>query len=412
MLQAIGGVIFLKLANFQLIKQGDSAEYIALADNILQGNGYSTEKEAPYLPNGSRPPGTLVLNLPFRFLFSQHDALAIVTAKIVLLAAALLVVAVAAFFVDGSFAILTGALLTIIPSVMYYSVTPYSSSLPYLLSITAIFASCSVVLRSGKFGYLLLLISSAYSMAIRPAALFPLVMMVLVAFLLGFFFKNDKNLRLQLWGISAIILVGTSVANLGWSLRNLNVLGKFEYSSVNGINILWCNAQGMLPYLDPAGQKEVLATVNSLLIITPEYSGLNQLEISTKMKQEGIRLLWSYKRAFLTSHFVGVLKSLLLFDVFVLNEKLGSASTYLVAAYQFLFTFMGAIGIWLSLQVGNNSQRAFMLLMIAAGGISVLSAGMIGQPRFRLPLEIPVAIGCIFFLQTIFQKSNKSNLRA
>jgi hypothetical protein len=59
---------------------------------------------------------------------------------------------------------------------------------------------------------------------------------------------------------------------------------------------------------------------------------------------------------------------------------------------------MALLGIVGRFRSSHAGQKSLILLMVMAGLVSVLSAGVMGQPRFRFPLEPLVALGTAFFV--------------
>jgi hypothetical protein len=393
--------------DFELITQGDTVQFVNIADNVLGGRGYSSAPEAPWGPDASRTPGMLLTNLPLRFAFGKADVVVAIVGKAMLVAAAALVVVIARYLGAGDYALLGGALLTVIPGVMYYSVNPYSTGLPYLFSTSALFASCALVLQSRRGGALLLALSSAYAIALRPAAIFPLMWLVGLGFALRFFLK-EPELRRKMGRVALAILIGTFSVYLAWSFRNLQLFGSFQYSSVQGFNLLHFNAHKMEPFMDEAGKREL----NQALDAYPQYihdeHGPDQLEIASLQGELGVDLIWRHPWAFLASHFSGILNSLFFFRVRILQEFFGIVPLYAVAAVQTAFTIAGLVGLFKRIGRMDAPRRTLVWMMLTTGAMSLLSSGALARPKFRLPLEIPIALGCMFLVQDIFARGQES----
>jgi len=396
--QALVGVLFLKVMNFSLLKQGDTIEYVTIADNLIAGHGYSAERVSPWRVTASRVPGMLLTNIPLRYFFAGNDAIVTVLGKLILLAAALFTLLLAKFYFESEWAILAAAVFTLIPSVAYYGVNPYSTGPLYVLSYTIIYAGMVSVMQGKRFGGWLVFAGSMYAMSLRPAALFPLMALVGGAIGLGLFFSG-REIRRYLWVIALASALGTGIIYLGWSYRNQVTFNDFSYSSVGGFNLLHFNAVGMEPFLDDVGKREVEAAVEQLPQYIHRYHEPDQMQLSERQGSEGKRLLIKYPVQFLESHLLGSLRSFVMFDVELLNRFAGGIATLAVAAFQSLLTLMALIGMIRQLRIGDDKGRALILLIGFVGSISILSAGMLGEPRFRLPLEPLIALGIVFFIK-------------
>jgi hypothetical protein len=225
-MQALVGSFFIGATSFELREQGDSEEYINLADNILHGNGYSIMTEEPYAPHASRTPGTLIVNVPFRLLFADSDVLASIVAKLLLALVAFLVAKLSGHF-SGVNPYLVAAVVTLIPSISFYGVNPYSTGLPYAIALALLFVGCSLVFESIWYGAIVICIGSAYVIGVRPAAIFPLMIISIVAIILAVFYWSNYILRLRLLTITIAVLVGFLSIYLGWSYRNLQTFGQY-----------------------------------------------------------------------------------------------------------------------------------------------------------------------------------------
>jgi hypothetical protein len=237
-----------------------------------------------------------------------------------------------------------------------------------------------------------------YAMSLRPAALFPLMALVGGAVGLSFFFSGPE-IRRSLWVIALSSALGASIIYLGWSYRNQVIFHTFSYSSVGGYNLLHYNAVGMEPFLDDAGRQEVEAAVEKLPQNIHLYYEPDEMQLSQRQGAEGKRLILKYPVQFLESHLLGSLRSFVMFDVELLDRFAGGIVPLVVAAYQSLLTLIALVGIIRQLRISDAKGRALILLISFVGFISLLSAGMLGQPRFRFPLEPLVALGVVFFVK-------------
>jgi hypothetical protein len=66
-----------------------------------------------------------------------------------------------------------------------------------------------------------------------------------------------------------------------------------------------------------------------------------------------------------------------------------------------LLGILGIIAYWKAL---STLHRIALLLMLTVGVISILSGGALFSPRFRIPLDVLLAVGCALFVIRVLQK--------
>lgn len=397
-IQAIGAAIFVVATDFKLIEQGDTAEYVTIADNIIAGRGYSGENVEPYRPTTSRGPGMLLVNIPFRLLFSESDLGAVVAAKLILLLAVVLVLFTVFYFEQSPLVYLVAPILTVLPTVAYYFVNPYASSPTLLLAMSAIYLSIVLLFQGRKFAVIILTIACLYAISSREAALIPLFWIIVGSFFFSFLHKAPevkRNFRI----ISVVVLISTSAFYFLWSYRNQITFGQFQFSTIQGYNLLHASAFSMMPYLDDKGQAEIEAGLEAYPIYITRYHESDQLEVSNQQSQEGLRLIRKYPVAFVTSHIVGTLRGLFVFDVDILEEKLGQWAITLITLIQIALTIIAVIGLIRLTFSLQPEKRLVLVLIVGAGIFSLLSGASFGEPRFRISLEPMIALGCIIFFK-------------
>ncbi|MBL8097779.1 MAG: hypothetical protein JNK81_01280 [Anaerolineales bacterium] len=398
LVQALGAAAFVAMTDFKLIEQGDTAEYVTIADNLIAGRGYSGENVEPYRPTTSRGPGMLLVNIPFRLLFSESDLGAVVAAKLILLLAVGLTLYVAFYFEKSALVYLVAPILTVLPTIAYYFVNPYASSPTLLLAMGAIYLSIVLIFQGRNFAFVLLTLASIYAISSREAALLPLAWIIFGSLLFSFLHKSPE-IRRYFRLISIAVLVGTSAFYFLWSYRNQITFGQYQFSSIQGFNLLHASAYSMLPYLDNEGRAEVEASLENYPIYITRYHESDQLDIANQQGQEGTRLIRKYPAAFVMSHVVGTLRGLLIFDVDILEEKLGEWAIVLVTLIQIAVTIIAIIGlVKLTLNLPTE-KRLVLALIIGAGIVSLLSGASFGEPRFRISLEPMMALGCVIFFK-------------
>jgi hypothetical protein len=384
----IGAIVFLQLP----ISTGwDNEEYIRTADNVLAGHGFSIEDAPPFRPNGFRTPGPLLLNMPLRLLSHNSDIAAALISRMALSLGALLCVLVAVQLSLGKYALLTGSLFILTPTMFYYSMLAYSTELPYAVACGLLEAGTILYLsKASHAGLTLIGLSSLYALYLRPAALFVLIAYTGSCALAAILIKQVLRRRLLIAGTAC--LLGAGIAYTTWCYRTYIVFHAFEYSTVSGENLLKWNAQGMRPFLDRRGTEELDESLNKYPIKLQRYSGPDQFVLSDQEGKEGLRLIFKYPMAFLRSHLRGASASAFLFCPASLQSRQSSLCIGMSIVH-FGFLLFGTVGLILLFPLLNPAQRAALLIIAVVGIVSVLTGGALYSPRFRIPLDIPLVVG-------------------
>ena len=386
----VGALVFLDLP---VSTETDSVEYINAADNVLARGRLSIESVPPYRPSGFRTPGPNLLNIPLRVLSGRSDLAAALITRLVVLLAACLCVLNAAQLAVGEYSLLAGPLLILTPTMFYYSMLPYSTELPYSVACNVLQLGTLLYLsKASRVGAALIGLSSLYALLLRPAALFVLIAYVGGCALIAI--VADGALRRRIVVAAVLCFLGASIAYASWSFRNYVVFGAFQFSTVSADNLLRYNAGGMEPFLDDQGKQELRNSLKQHRVVLQQYNDADQFVIAGQDSREGVRLLLKYPVAFLQSHLLGTLESILIFRPAMLASR-GRAVVVALSAAHLIFLVCGTLGLSLLYRTLNGAQRAALLIIVVAGIISALTGGSTHSPRFRIPLDIPLAIGTV-----------------
>ena len=381
------------ISNFE-----DSWQYVGITDNVLAGHGFAIEREFPWRPDGTRTPGMLLINIPLRVLWRGQDLHAALASRLILALAALIVGIIAARTLRSSSGFLAGAALIVTPSISYYTITPFETELHYLLALSLLFLGTLIASSRRLVGLLLVATASGYALLLRPAAQFPLIATALV-------YLAWVRLTRKTWrngtalGLCMAVIVGTSLAYVLWGARNYAVFGAFAFSTVPGNNLLHVNAAGMRPFLDDRAVREINEAIAAHPIQIPLYApmpphyGMNQFVYAAEQSRAGRALIQKHPLAFLVSHCVGSFRAFSIFEPKMLTTHFGMLPAYVISSAQMIFTVGGFLGIARLWKNCEPEHRLVVAAMLAAGIVSVISAGVLASPRFRLPLEIPLATG-------------------
>jgi hypothetical protein len=172
-------------------------------------------------------------------------------------------------------------------------------------------------------------------------------------------------------------------------VRNYLVFGAFAFSTIPGNNLLLHNAAEMRPFLDNNAAQEV----SEALVAFQRNYGSDQFAEAAERARVGLGLIKKYPRAFLSSHLVGSFRAFAVFDPLFLKDRFGILLVSLLSLVQLGWTAGGLIGIARGWKSCDAKFRLVLAAMLVAGIVSVLTVGALASPRFRLPLEIPLAIG-------------------
>lgn len=391
----IVGIVFLGLP---VSSEIDSVEYIRTADNVVAAHSFSIDQAPPFRPNGFRTPGPLVLNIPLRVLSFKNDIAAALISRLVLVFGAFLCAAIATELGIGKYALLTGTLYILAPTMFYYSMLVYSTELPYSIACGLLELGTILYLSKGsRGGVVLILLSSLYALWLRPAALFVLIAYIGSCVLASFVIK--QGLRRRVLIAAAVCLVGGFVAYTAWCYRNYVDFHDFEYSTVSGENLLKWNARAMEPFLDSNGRQDLSDALEKYPIKLQRYSGADQFVLADQEAKQGLRLLLKYPVPFLESHFRGTLISTFIFRPGALRSR--PVVVIAMSALHCGYLLLGAVGLILLYRTLNLSQRTALLIIVFVGLVSLLSGGALYSPRFRIPLDIVLVVGTTYCLARI-----------
>jgi hypothetical protein len=381
-----------RVVQYPISAAPDAWEYVGITDNVLAGHGFAVERTFPWRPDGARTPGMLFVNIPLRRLFPNHDLYAALASRIVLALIGIMVGIMAMQLLANPYGLLAGAILILTPSVSYYTINPFETELHYLLALSGLFLGISLAFTRRLVGVLVVVVASGYAMLLRPAAQFPLLAVALVCFIWCSVARAKLIKRTALW-LGASVVIGTCSAYLLWCARNDLVFGAFTFSTVPGFNLLHFNAAGMRPFLDHTAAQEVSEALAAYPIRIQRYYGSDQFAVAAEQARVGLNLLKKYPLAFFSSHLVGSFRAFLVFEPMILNTHFGILPVYLISLVQLGFTAGGLVGVARGWKSCDARYHLVLTAMLVAGIVSVLSAGVLASPRFRFPLEIPLALG-------------------
>lgn len=204
----------------------DPAEYRILAENLIEGNGFSTSYEAPYTPQALRTPGYPVF-LASTLLIDTSWFFAIMLQQVLLVSAAFITgLIVLQLFKNEPLSFLATLLILAEPHLFVLSLNTVTESL-FLFLFTLSFYLLSRINKSPVhlIGYAILLSLLIY---VRPSAL------LLVPFFIAGFYMRIGDIRKTL-AVVALVCICVSP----WIIHIHNVSGSFTFSTTPQFNIVY-----------------------------------------------------------------------------------------------------------------------------------------------------------------------------
>lgn len=204
----------------------DPVEYRVLAENLITGNGFSTSREVPYVPQVLRTPGYPAF-LAAALLIDSSWLFAIILQQVLLVCAAFMTgLIVFRLSKHEPLALLATLLVLVEPHLFVLSLNTVTESLFLFLFTLSVFLLTRITGRGASvFWYALLLSSLIY---VRPSAF------LLVPFLITGLYMRIRNIRTI---FAVVVLVCVCVAP--WMLHVRNVSGNLTFSTTPEFNIVY-----------------------------------------------------------------------------------------------------------------------------------------------------------------------------
>ncbi|MEX0931917.1 MAG: glycosyltransferase family 39 protein [Candidatus Paceibacterota bacterium] len=212
---------------------GDTAQYLNLAQNVVEGDGYIYDK-FDGLPNAYRPPGYPAYLMPFVYF---GIPLWVASIPQILLST---LVGVLVFFLARKylhFGVLTSTfagLLTVLePMQAYYSVVLLPDILTTVLLLVGLLYIFSFLEKTHWMHLGIGAVLLGISLYIRPVALY-LGVLLLVAYTLRDYWRG-KIVWIRTGALLFVVVV-MMFAMMPWQARNLNVFGVADFVSAGAYN--------------------------------------------------------------------------------------------------------------------------------------------------------------------------------
>src|SRR3989344_3218721 len=224
------GLIMFFDDDHRLFHDGDSAEYLALAENLRLGHGFTWDKSAPFQPNSFRTPiypGFLFL---VRFLFGSYQAILVIQSVLIVLSTYFLYLIGREYF-SRKIALWNAGIFLFAPFSLNVSVKFLTQTLFLSLLILSIWSWVQFLKNQRNKYFLLTSILLPVLALTRPIAQY-IVPVFILSLACSVYFKRI-NLSLKQFLKLGFIMCATFAAILTpWLIRNYNLFGHFKLSSI------------------------------------------------------------------------------------------------------------------------------------------------------------------------------------
>ena len=214
-----------------LFYDADSHEYVALAENIRLGHGFSWDSVEPYRPNSFRTPAYPAFIFLARYLFGRYEAVLVIQTILMFLSGWLLYLVGREFLKNKRIALWSVGIFLFMPFSLNVSVKFLTQTLFAFILILSVW-SWTKFLKSQNKNYFLLTSFLLPILALtRPIAQY--IPVVFVFSLACAAYLKQINLSfgrfLKLAGLMAVIFLAVLSP---WLVRNYKTFGVFELSSI------------------------------------------------------------------------------------------------------------------------------------------------------------------------------------
>jgi 4-amino-4-deoxy-L-arabinose transferase-like glycosyltransferase len=420
----------------RLVNNTDALDYLRLAENLVEGRGYSIAGEAPYEPDLKRVPGYPVfLSALYLLAGKQHSPLLILAAN---LGFALLNIWLIIQIGKLLFSPNVGALAALIYALAPISIALANQAMSETLFTCLLLLSLYFVLRWELktwwrliIGAIVLAVLLALTTYVRAIATYVLPLYLLYWILRAFNLKKALVLLSVSFSVFVLLL-------LPWYIRNHNTFGVYTFSSVSDGNLLTYNAASVYATEQGIGLRPAKNFMNHSLALYleehPEIDSSNPAVLAAVKRQIAMGVLLRNPLLSLLVHIKDSMNSfrpgysemnLVFFDLEISygnNVGTGEApnlselSPMQLIVFGFATIYYGllylgaALGLLLLLW---QSQWLKLLLLFALPYWFVLVPSIAGNSRFRVPIEgfmailASLAIFALWdYLQGRFRKSS------
>ncbi len=380
---------------------GDSRGYVQLAENLLQGRGFTVATTAPFYPESFRTPG-----YPF-FLAALYNVVGSWGAVLFVQAVLLSILPVLLYMLFRRYherAAFWGSLIFAVePIRLFYGASLLSDELFACVLLVSLIA----LQRKGWRSVLAAGVLLGVSMWIRPISLF--LPLVYAAWLLCTL-RPYKQALLQ--GLA--LCVAAYLVVLPWSLRNHARFGSYNISSVGAANLMLYNAPEYLKFAPNPEGNALLAQFKTAQDTLPRQEALSLVRSGVfthdfLMIIRGHEVGYTFFHLFKTIPFFvtdGLRDTIRLFGVDIgtmpnisnalLHGQFGTLISYLRSGGVAVALFVLGVGFWSTVTLlwlwsvywalRGRIDRVWLLFAAVILYFALLT-GPVSNARYRLPVE-------------------------
>jgi 4-amino-4-deoxy-L-arabinose transferase-like glycosyltransferase len=404
----------------------DSEKYIIYAENIMEGKGFSLQKDPPYAPSAFNTPLYPLFIATIYKIFGKNVLIVAFIQIIFSTLTVLLTYYLGRYFFSEKIAYYGSLLFAFGLGPIVYSILLLTETLFTLLLLAGILCLFMYSSHNETKWIIFAGVLIGLSILCRPIALFLPVILAIILFLL--FLNSYRNIYISI----LIFLVSVACIITPWVIRNYRSLGVANVSIISSYNLLFYNATALKADIENLKQSAVRTDFrNRINEECIKENCINDEGKQVKMYYEwGKKIILSNPYRYMFIHLKQNLNSLLpavndFFEVLgivqggrdtlsVLNQKGITAAisqyfgeriwllwimTPLIILLVFIYTASIAGTIFL---ISQRKWFELALLLVPIIYLLILP-GPASQPRFRLPampyISLLAGIGILNVLQ-------------
>lgn len=395
--------------NSRLFNDADSTEYLALAENLRLGHGFTWDKFAPFYPNSFRTPVYPGFLFVVRYLFGNYEAALVIQSILMILSGYVLYLIGKEYTKNKKMIYWSVGIFLFMPFSLNVSVKFLTQSIFLFLLILAIW-SWVKFLKTQRNNYFLLTSFLLPVLALtRPIAQYILIIFILSLGYSAYFRQIRLNLKKVLILASTMCVIFFIVL-MPWLIRNYKTFGFFKLSSITPYQMYFYEVPGAYALANHISSKEAenllrneidsfskvsdfgdyMKFTSGELLMSRSYHYLSQFPIYfaiSRLKntakfflRDGIRYWYNDfnrdGRSEINIDKIITLKERTLFPYLVIIERLFLAFLFVGMVMSFIYSFKE--------NAETKSMLLFFLLMLIY--FSFLTGGM-ASAGFRVVVE-------------------------
>lgn len=380
----------------------DSASYLNTARAFLQCGKLAVAPENPDIPQIRRTP-VYPLFIAFVFWISDNEAYGSLIVLQILFSLGTIMVSylIASELFNPPAALFSALFMTLeLPSFVNSQQILTDTLFTFVLSC-AILIGVWALKSHSRLSYHFNVFLLACATMIRPVSYYLIIPLTL------FFIGNWKWTLEWSWKKimkeSTFLLIPWLLLVGGWQLRNYYVAETAEFSSIQGVNLLFYRGADVLAQREGITLKEAQERLGygSYITLHPETADWSQAELYSRWKREGLKLLRRHPLLVLKTQFKGIVRILFgpgggTLSQYINGTALASIETplrrlsfaYLFLLYLCIITAVVCLGrtIPLKAPIFKTFLPQHIFLGIIAFYLLIVPAGPEAYSRFRIPL--------------------------